>query len=201
MKVSPVLLCLFFTVTACYGCYTANWWAVLDKGNVWATCDFNRREKYIRGFWRSSGAGSRDIVGRLEQARCCGPPASYQSLESECVKANWWKSLDTWVLVAWEPFVSLRCRRSRLFQANSFGISREPSDHPFTRPLPLWSLFPRPSPIPERILPETNGNACQVRQSQVFSLSVMNYRVGVVIDLRNCLLYNILLFDSFYCPI
>ena len=27
-------------------------------------------------------------------------------------------------------------------------------------PLPLRSFFPRPSPTPERILPETNGNAC-----------------------------------------
>ena len=97
MKTLGLLLLFVFVASASAGCYSANWWDLLDRRtNTWATCDLNKKAKYITGFWRSANGGASDErVGRLEMAKCCCPAAQYTATpDAACVNANWWASLD-----------------------------------------------------------------------------------------------------------
>ena len=83
---------LMFVSSAWGGCRQADWQVVLDRGNVWATCNAN---EYMRGLWRHDNIGEHDErLGRIEFADCCRPPASYGNPDANCVTANWWSIFD-----------------------------------------------------------------------------------------------------------
>ena len=97
MKTLAFLLVFVFVASASAGCYSANWWSLLDKTtDTWATCDLSKKAKYITGLWRSANGGASDErVGRLEEARCCCPASSYlATADADCVNANWWSSFN-----------------------------------------------------------------------------------------------------------
>ena len=97
MKTLGLLLLFVFVAGASAGCYNANWYDLLDATtDTWATCDLNKKAKYITGFWRSPNVGDDDErVGRLEEAKCCCPATEYLATpDADCVDANWRSSLD-----------------------------------------------------------------------------------------------------------
>ena len=93
MAAYPILLSLLFLVGPSWSCRQADWQAVLDQSNVWATCGSDK--EYIRGLWRHENVGGHDErLGRIEFANCCSPPASYANMGADCLNDNWWSKLD-----------------------------------------------------------------------------------------------------------
>ena len=86
-----ILLTLLFLADVSLGCSNADWWNVLDGGNVWATC--SSEEQYLRGLYRS-GYYFYDAILKIEEGKCCSATGSYVNQQTVCMDADWTSSFD-----------------------------------------------------------------------------------------------------------
>ena len=75
-------------------CSNANWWRSFDTKGL-SKC--GKSNLFITGFKRSPTKKNEDPIYLLEEARCCNAIPLLSSKGGECVKADWWKSLDKYV--------------------------------------------------------------------------------------------------------
>ena len=88
----PILLCLLFLANSSLGCSVADWWDLLQEGDVWATCD-SAKQYYMRGLYRSEYYFY-DGIFKIEEANCCSATGSYVNEATGCVDADWTESFD-----------------------------------------------------------------------------------------------------------